>query len=430
MGHMHARKGASGASRWWHCGMSVLESDAYPDESSEAADEGTAAHYLAAFCLQSKLDDGSHAAVPKDFLGVRIAVPDEQGYEEGEVVGFLASGEDEPMTGRFFEIDNVMIDAVDTYIRQVGMYDYDELYVEVNLDISWLTQEAGDVGTADVVGLKNLEDGTMIIGVHDLKYGKSPKGKVSAEENEQEAMYAMAARREYGWMADVSGFAFHIHQPRLNHHDVWLPALGWVDDAEKSCIKQAKAIDDGLVDYVPGEKICYWCKHLPNCEAADQYAAECLVDFPVMETTGPRGGISAEAPQGSHLNEAYARVAFTERWARAVRVASHRQIEEHPETMPDWKMVAGKNMRSYTDRPGIEDWMKRSKFKAEDYAPPDFCSPAQLEKLVGKKYYADHVEQFVKKEPGKPGIVHVSDPKPAITKFDDVDFPVMDDIDD
>lgn len=425
MGHKHARKGPSGAARWWYCGMSVIESDNYDDESSEAADEGTAAHFLAAFCLESKLNEGSQAAKPVDFKGIRIAVPDEQGYVEGDVVGFIASGEDEPMTGRVFEVDATMIDAVDTYIRQVMTYDYDEVHVEVDLDISWLTQEAGDVGTADVVGIKYLEDGTLLIGVHDLKYGKSPKGKVWAEENEQLAMYLMAARREYEWIGDVSMASMHIHQPRLNHHDVWGPATGWLDDKQKFCIEHAKAIDAGLVDYAPSEKVCYWCKHLPNCEAAQAAVDEIQVDFPVMEKVGPRGGKSAEAPQGAYLNEAYAKIGLAERWAQAVRVAAHRQIEEHPDTMPDWKMVAGKSVRSYSDQAAVADWMKRSKFKAEDYAPPQFCTPPQLEKLVGKKYYAEHIQPFVKTAPGKPGIVHISDPKPAITKFDDVDFPEM-----
>ena len=47
----HSALGASSCKRWWHCPGSVSLSAGLPNESSDAAREGTAAHALAEQCL-------------------------------------------------------------------------------------------------------------------------------------------------------------------------------------------------------------------------------------------------------------------------------------------------------------------------------------------------------------------------------------------
>ena len=52
----HAVLSPSGADRWMVCPGSVRLSEGMPDTSSKAADEGTAAHFMAAECLIAKVD--------------------------------------------------------------------------------------------------------------------------------------------------------------------------------------------------------------------------------------------------------------------------------------------------------------------------------------------------------------------------------------
>ena len=52
----HAKLGPSAAERWFNCPGSIRASEGMPNNSSVFAAEGTAAHALAAWCLQTGKD--------------------------------------------------------------------------------------------------------------------------------------------------------------------------------------------------------------------------------------------------------------------------------------------------------------------------------------------------------------------------------------
>lgn len=58
----HAKLSPSSASRWMACPGSVARCEGLPDESSKFADEGTAAHDLAARCLTDGSDAQAHVS--------------------------------------------------------------------------------------------------------------------------------------------------------------------------------------------------------------------------------------------------------------------------------------------------------------------------------------------------------------------------------
>jgi len=90
-GMKHSIISASGSNRWLECPGSIDLSRGIPDTSSEAADEGTAAHTLAERCLlQNK-----NAA---EFRGQTITVKD---------------------SGRAFIVDEEMAEAVQLYIDTI-----------------------------------------------------------------------------------------------------------------------------------------------------------------------------------------------------------------------------------------------------------------------------------------------------------------------
>lgn len=182
-GEYHAKLSPSGAHRWMACPGSVVLEAAFPDKGSVYADEGTAAHTLAAYCLQ----DGTEA---KDYLGEMIHV--------GE---------------RMFVVDPEMVRHVSDYVKFVrDLAKGKQLLVERKVPIGHLTGETGATGTSDAV----IIDATLSnLTVADLKYGMGVK--VDAIGNHQLQMYALGAYEAYSLLADFQTVSMYIHMPRLNH---------------------------------------------------------------------------------------------------------------------------------------------------------------------------------------------------------------------
>lgn len=155
----HAVLGFSSAYAWRACPAKVAmeQHGQYPDKVGSNAKRGTFMHHVAAFCL-------TQFKSAKEFIG----------YQEN------VEGED-------FTFDEEMAALVQTYVDTVLTYKGDTglLFVEVQLDIAWITGEEDAVGTADAVVIR---DGELI--VIDLKTGHN---NVDAAANDQLLGYAAAA---------------------------------------------------------------------------------------------------------------------------------------------------------------------------------------------------------------------------------------------
>ena len=155
--------GPSSAYKWTACpGSIALEQvGGYKDSAGSAARVGTFQHHVAAICLDQDLP-------AKDFIGYKETV----------------EGED-------FEFDTDMAVTVQTYLDTVRNYVGHDgiLFIEQELDISWITGEANAIGTADAIVARDGE-----LTVIDLKTGRN---NVDAKENDQLLMYAAAALKAY-----------------------------------------------------------------------------------------------------------------------------------------------------------------------------------------------------------------------------------------
>lgn len=160
----HAKAGASSAYKWMQCAGSLAMEAAFgkPDTGSQHAAVGTFQHHVAAAALAQHKN-------AKDFLGYK-----------------------ERVDGFDFVFDEEMAECVQTYLdavwQAVGLDG--ELYIEQELDISWLTGEPDAVGTADAIVV--TPNGQLI--VIDLKTGRN---RVDAYRNRQLIIYAMAAKKAY-----------------------------------------------------------------------------------------------------------------------------------------------------------------------------------------------------------------------------------------
>ena len=391
----HARLSGSSAHRWVVCPGSVRMSQYYPDRTSKFAKEGTAAHELAAWCLNQNKD-------AKAFLG--------------------------EYTSNRYEVTKDMANNVQRYVDTVRDYAIGAtLLVEQPLPIDFLTGEEDAESTGDAVIIST--DGEEIQ-IHDLKYGMGER--VYAEDNLQLAMYALGAMHKYSMCGDFKRVKLVIHQPRLNVFDEWdvsAEELEQIGSKIKAAADNVHAIDLSLdeEDHLnPGEKQCRWCKAKADCPALNKFVRVAIVsedELLDLAADGSAEDIQSEIDtlkQGIYTNERLGRLmsvtGLVEQWLKAVRSAVEVKLFEGQE-VPGYKLVAGKQgNRQWRDAEEAEQTMKALRLKVDEMYSKTIISPTQAEKLLAKeqpKRWAK-LEEIITRKDGSPSVAPVSDKRPAL----------------
>lgn len=384
----HARLSPSGASRWMKCPGSVVLEDGYPDTSSTYADEGTAAHELAAMALESQHD-------ARAYLGRVITV-----------------------NGTDFTVDDAMVEAVQVYLDNVREYAIDgELLIEQCLSISHITSEPDAHGTSDAVIIKGNE-----LQVHDLKYGRGVK--VDAENNEQLMIYALAALEQFSMLQDFERVVMVIHQPRLQHISEWscsvedLLAFGRMAGG---IAEQALDLTEfGALNALnPGEIQCRWCKAKATCPALAREVRETVT---ATATPDDFADLDVAKPGAEHtpdqLAAAMAKVDLIESWCTAVRAETERRLLAGDE-VPGYKLVQGRRgARAWTSSTEAEATLKSMRLKIEEMYDLKLISPTTAEKLhkagtIGPRQWP-RLQDYITQSEGKPSVAPASDKRPAL----------------
>lgn len=236
----HAKLSPSSASRWTICTGSVALEALYPNTSNKYADEGSAAHELAAICLLQDEDPGSYAHLESSFPNII--------YDPG------------------------MIEYVRGYINFVKHLAKDKsLWIEEKLEFSSFIDTPKSFGTSDAV----IIDGKNIT-IVDLKYGKGIK--VDAFKNKQLMLYALGGLQEF---PHTEQFKLIIYQPRIDHHmSEWDCSREELLEFAEHAKKAAHAINTNNVKFVPTKEGCRFCRAKKDCIALlSETAAD---DFDVL----------------------------------------------------------------------------------------------------------------------------------------------------
>ena len=370
------------------CPGSVVLEAAFPDRGSLYADEGTAAHTLASWCLEDNMD-------ADQYLGGEIVV--------GE---------------RKFVVDTDMAAYVQDYVKLVrGYAENGSLFVEQRVPIGHLTGEDDAGGTSDAVVLCRNE---MV--VIDLKYGMGVK--VYAEDNPQLMMYALGAYEQFGLAWDGDTVTMVIHQPRLNHVAEWsiplrvlLDFAAQVRDAAATVAEAVSVADIGVDSYLrPGEKQCRFCKAKATCPALRAEVADVVHEAATLDDFADLVPQVPDSQTGdNYLSVAMSKVDVVEQWCKAVRAEVERRLLAG-KSVEGYKLVEGKRgNRKWADAEAVEKLLKSFRMRQDEMYDLSLISPTKAEKLFKEnpKRWAK-VQEHITQNEGKPSVAPATDKRPTL----------------
>lgn len=453
---VHAMLGPSACHRWAYCPASVLLTKDLPNETSQYAEEGTKAHRVAELRLKAlwcldldKKDEAEYQAIKAELPGVEDHI-------------------------------RKYTDAILDVERGREVYFH---AAEVKLPITPITYEKSAFGTADcvtIVGEFGKPDVPPVLHIFDLKYGSGVK--VSAEQNSQLAMYALAALTEFddgGLFYAIETVKLHIVQPRMDNISEWSisrkglegkflenirraanrahallhhpeslverwPFVPIVEkrvtyDEQKKSGKTEKIVINTRGDFsspAEAETVCRWCRAKATCPVLRQQLADTLAqDFEDLPKEAVPSNVPAELraelkeipvpDTPERLGAAYRYVPMIRDWCDAVE-ASARSRLTNGDAVPGLKLVAGRQgPRKWSDAKEAEEILRRA-LRVDEVYDRKVISPTAAEKLMKdgriKERNWAKLSSLISRAEGKPSVVPEDDPREEIAPQIENDF--------
>ncbi len=358
----HALLSASSAHRWLECPPSAVANEAYPDQETSFANEGTLAHEVA-----------EATARGADFAPVQGGVTKEMIECAKEYAAYI-------------EEQKKSNDAI--------------VLLEQRVDFSpWVPD---GFGTCDCIIIQ--EETLTII---DYKYGQGVM--VSAQDNPQMKLYALGAMNDYGIAMDVKKVGLHIFQPRMNNISTDSltvdELMAW---AEKTVKPTAEKAIKGKGKYAPGEH-CRFCQHGGKCRALTKLCTEYL------DTHGLRVALPVLAPY--EVADVLRMEPMVTLWLKKVKEQALTTLM-NGEELPGYKLVEGKlGNRKWKDDRTVLHILNGAGYDDEEVTETKVLSPSQMDKAIGKKKVAELLEGLIERAPGAPTIAPITDKRPALDRL-------------
>ena len=375
----HALLSASGSHRWLNCTPSARLEEKYPDNSSEAAKEGTLAHEI---CEIKLIRYFKTHEVPK-----RTTTSKLNGFKKNP----LYQKEMEEHTNAY--VDYIKEEALNFEKKP-------QMIIEAKLDLSNYIKEG--FGTADCVLM-----GRDTLQVIDFKYGKGVP--VSAEKNPQLMLYALGALERYDLLYKFEKVKLSIVQPRIaseaSEYELTVEELrefgGFVQ-------AQAQLAYAGEGEYNPSESTCRFCKARAVCKAR----ADKNTELWFARTSSPSELSNEEI--GEYLRKGLDVAAWLkdlQDYALAECLAGRK--------VPGWTVVEGRSTRKWSDEDKAIKVLIDSGIQEAELYETKPLTLAKIEKAIGKENM-EIVAKYIVKPQGSPTLVEESDRREEYNYFKEV----------
>ena len=342
------------------------------------------------------------------------------------------------------------------------------ILIEERLDYSHIAPQG--FGTGDLVLVGKDEDGIGLIHVIDFKGGRGVR--VEAEMNSQMMLYAAAALNSYGFLVDPEIIRMSIVQPRLDNISTFQMTVEELNAWAESIKPIARMAFEGKGEQHTGDW-CIFCKAKPVCRACaeealslareefldldDEERDSACVDAQVgndetartgqaaavennsaeglvtdsheasntedgtalTDTTAPyildRDTIVFKSPQLIPIETLASLMPSLTRigsWIEAVFAFISAEAITHGIPIPGYKIVEGRSRRLFSDEHAAANAAEAA--GVTNIYKTEMKSLSEIEKMMGKKRFAEVLGEYVIKPLGKLALVPEDDPRPAV----------------
>jgi hypothetical protein len=369
---LHAKLSASGSEKWMTCTPSAKMEEAFEDESSDFAREGTFAH---AVFEQDVLTYLGREVEPLPQELIHFDTPELRGHVADAVSRAIE---------RIEEARKVCKDPI--------------IMVEQRLDFSRWVPEG--FGTGDLVIVTD-----HLVEVMDLKYGKGIF--VNAENNSQLRLYGLGAYNELAHLYDIVRVRMTVLQPRLyNYGSEELSIYKILDWAEYEVVPRAKLAWEGKGNLVAGEhcRTCF-CRARFQCPArADEALAIAQKAFSLPKP---------ELLTMDQLVDILAKADLALDWLTDVKEFALKQAKEGHK-IKGYKLVEGRSNRKYSDQDAVVERLLKAGIDEATIYERSLLGITAMQSALGKKKFEELVGDLLDKPPGKPTLVLEKDKREAI----------------
>ena len=387
----HAFLSASSAHRWSMCTAAPHYEAQFPDKDPGVyANEGTLAHKICELTVQYNAGQ----ITKRKYNSQLRRCQNEELYSEEML-----------KTAEFYA----------EQIWQASMAYKSKPYIatEVRVDFSEIVPEG--FGTCDCCMI-----GDSKLSIFDYKHGKGVQ--VSAENNAQMRLYALGALRQYSMFYQIETVSMAIIQPRITE-DVSCEEIS-VEDLTKwgeqlKPIAQ-KAYSGEGAEFKEGPW-CRFCKGRAVCRARAENATalEDFVNMPIigkmtdeekMQRTSAEiaGFVVSHVLSDKEVGDLLQRGARLVQWYDDLKAYAQEALLAGKE-IPGWKVVEGRATRQWDDPEAALEAFKAAGFDEAVLFDRKAKSLSELEKMVGKKRFAEIAGEHILRPPGKPTLVVESD---------------------
>lgn len=375
----HALLSPSSASRWLTCTPSARLEERFPDNSGEAAKEGSLAHELGEALI-------------------KLYAKQIKKVEFNRIVKAIEAN---PLYSRD------MLDHMEAYATFV-MERYTAarkrtkdavLQVETKLDLTEYVPDS--FGTGDVV---IIADG--ILDIIDLKYGKGVR--VSAVENKQMMMYGLGALSLFELCYDIRIVRMTIYQPRLDsvsEHEMLADDLRYW--GENVLSPGAEKAFKGEGEFISGDH-CRFCRAKSQCKArANENLKLARYEF-------------AEGPllSDDEISDILSGAARFKNWLNDVEDFALKEAVNNGRVWPGFKLVEGRSVRTYADQDKVVEALRKAGIEDAVIYERSLLGITAMERAISKTRFNEVLGDLVIKSQGKLTLVPLSDKRQAYNSLE------------